>query len=225
LSKFDKAFFYLYNSSMKTQNEIERILKKSKLKQVNGLNDLPETAELMEDFFDRFSTGNNEYIEIPIVKSLLNEIGHIPDIPIAACRHLYPIYICKYCEMKDAFRELEKHPKEKYFLQMFYLKYYLYNIVQAKLEGALEKFGDWADAVMFDDFPESPFLSSEAVKTDYIDNIRYILTRLDALHLHLKEALDEYDKGKCMNLYSLIGGLSFDIYSLNRNMRNGEIKE
>lgn len=153
---------------------------------------------------------------------LLDEIGRIPDIPIAACRHLYPIYMDRYIEMKKAFRDLEEHPRKKYHAQMFFLKYYLYNVVQSKLEGALERFGNWENSVMFDDFLEAPFLSSEAVETDYIKNVNYVLTRLDAAHIHLREALDENNKGKCMTLYSLIGGLSFDIYSLNRNFRGEE---
>lgn len=200
-------------------DKAEMVLKlsnKIKLEEQNGIDASKDTAkmfelyeELMESHIDRMQDREIIPSDADIqIEQELTENGPVPDIPIAACRHIFPIFRRHAEKMKQDFKEYCVSGQSDPLLS----EICLFSRISSDFSNCLMKFADWAEEYRFKEFPiESLSLISNMPGISFSEIIKTNLTRIDNVLRCCEQALDEADRSKCMTLCSVISQIRLDI--------------
>lgn len=195
--------------------ELERIID---FKQQNGADASKEEDELLMMMGEIFETmeGILENVEdVPsetdlFIQKELTADGPIPDIPIAACRHIFP-YVKKYSKdlickftvlsvnsndvLNEQFRE-----SYKYFESVFFIFF-----------DTVKKFCGDACEYRYKEFPVESFDENEESGLSAYEIVESALNKLDLVLELFEPALTESSKERCQTLSTVMFMINFDI--------------
>lgn len=204
-------------SDIERYTELERIID---FKQRNGADTSKEESELLAMIGEVFEEmeeilENIEDVPSEIDLFIQNELtmnGPIPDIPIAACRHIFP-YMEKYARnlirkfttpsanldnvSKEEFRE-----SYEYFDSIFFLFF-----------DAVKKFCGDACEYCYEEFPIESFDKDLKNGLSPYEIVQDALKKLDLVLVYFEPALAEPSKEKCQTLSAVMLIINHDIAS------------
>lgn len=196
-------------------NELER---KIDFKQRNGADTSKEESELlamMGEIFEMMEGVLENAEDVPsetdlLIQKELTMDGPIPDIPIAACRHIFP-YVKKYSQnLIRNFMALSEKP-ENALVEQLRESYEYFESVFFLFFDAVKKFCGDACEYRYEEFPVESFDDDLKDGLSPYEIVQDALEKLNLVLEYFEFALAEPSKEKCQTLSTVMFIINHDI--------------